>query len=135
MIHHLEIYVSDLKQSREYWSWLLTALGWSPYQEWEKGFSYRSREAYLVFVEAEAAYKKEGYHRKRIGLNHLAFYAESKEQVDELADEMKKRRERLLYEEQYPYAGGPAHYALYGEDPDRIKVEIVAPVGTLQQGE
>ncbi|MDG5472791.1 VOC family protein [Jeotgalibacillus sp. ET6] len=127
MIHHLEIYVSDLKQSHKYWSWLLGSLGWSPYQKWEKGFSYKCSEAYLVFVEAEEDFKEAGYHRKRIGLNHLAFHAQSKEHVDELAAEMKRRKERVLYESQYPFVGGPAHYALYGEDPDRIKVEIVAP--------
>lgn len=33
----------------------------------------------------------------------------------------------LLYEDRYPYAGGPGYYAMYGEDPDRIKVEVVAP--------
>ena len=31
----------------------------------------------------------------------------------------------LLYDEKYSYAGGKNHYALYFEDPDRIKVEIV----------
>lgn len=31
-----------------------------------------------------------------------------------------------LYRELYPYAGGKKHYALFFEDPDRIKLEIVA---------
>ncbi len=33
----------------------------------------------------------------------------------------------LLYQETYPHAGGEESYAVYFEDPDRIKVEIVAP--------
>lgn len=32
-----------------------------------------------------------------------------------------------LYESEYPFASGPDYYALYCEDPDRIKVEVVAP--------
>jgi hypothetical protein len=31
----------------------------------------------------------------------------------------------MVYE--HPYAGGTDHYAVYFEDPDRIKVEVVAP--------
>ncbi len=27
----------------------------------------------------------------------------------------------------HPYAGGDDHYAVYFEDPERIKVELVAP--------
>lgn len=33
---------------------------------------------------------------------------------------------RELYPELYPYAGGKNHYACFFEDPDRIKLEIVA---------
>jgi hypothetical protein len=33
----------------------------------------------------------------------------------------------LLYLDRHPYAGGATSYAMYGEDPDRIKVEVVAP--------
>ena len=29
-----------------------------------------------------------------------------------------------IYDDKYPYAGGAEHYAVYFEDPDRIKVEI-----------
>ena len=31
----------------------------------------------------------------------------------------------LLYEDRHPYAGG--YYALYCEDPEGIKVEVVGP--------
>ncbi len=33
----------------------------------------------------------------------------------------------VLYRDRHPYAGGSTHYAVYTEDPDRIKVELVAP--------
>jgi catechol 2,3-dioxygenase-like lactoylglutathione lyase family enzyme len=32
----------------------------------------------------------------------------------------------VLYADCHPYAGGPDHYAAYVEDPDGIKVELVA---------
>lgn len=127
MLHHVEINVSDLERSIRFWEWLLIELGYTPYQRWESGISWRYEKTYLVFVQTEAKYAESIYHRKQIGLNHLAFYAKSKEQVDEFAVKFKRQGVPILYPERYPYAGGEGHYALFVEDPDRIKVEIVAP--------
>ena len=33
----------------------------------------------------------------------------------------------VLYEDKHPHAGGADHYAVFFEDPDRTKVELVAP--------
>lgn len=51
MIHHIEIYVSNLNASRKFYRFLLEALGYELYQEWEEGFSYKRQETYLVDVE------------------------------------------------------------------------------------
>jgi len=32
-----------------------------------------------------------------------------------------------IYADKHPFAGGKDHYSLYFEDPDRMKVELVAP--------
>jgi catechol 2,3-dioxygenase-like lactoylglutathione lyase family enzyme len=128
MLHHVELYVSDLRRSAAFWSWLLEQLGYEPFQEWENGVSWRCGETYLVFVQAEERFLDIPYHRCRVGLNHLAFYARSRRQVDALTEELRRRGVTILYEDRHPHAGGPDHYAVYFEDPDRIKVEVVAPV-------
>lgn len=69
------------------------------------------------------------YHRCRVGLNHLAFHAESKLQVDLMTEKLMAKGYRVLYRDRHPFAGGDGHYAVYCEDPDRIKVELVAPSG------
>ena len=125
VLHHIEIYVSDLDRSVEFWRWFLERLGYMPYQSWDKGRSWQLGSTYLVFVQTEVAYRDVAYHRKRTGLNHLAFHAESQAQVDEITEELRARDVRILYEDKHPYAGGPDHYAVYFEDPDRIKVELV----------
>ena len=33
----------------------------------------------------------------------------------------------ILYTTKHPFAEGPDHHAVYFEDPDRIKVELIAP--------
>lgn len=127
LLHHIEIYVSDLERSADFWGWFLSELGYEPYQEWNGGRSWKLGDTYLVFVQAQDKYLDVPYHRCRVGLNHLAFHAASREQVDEIAVKVRSRGMTVLYEDRYPYAGGENHHALFFEDPDRIKVELVAP--------
>ncbi len=96
-------------------------------EAWSGGINYSQGNSYLCFLEAESDYLATGYHRKRIGLNHLAFHGKSRAHVDEIAAWVKEAGYTLLYQDKYPYASGPNYYALYCEDPDRIKVEVVAP--------
>lgn len=124
MIHHLEIYVRDLERSSAFWEWLLGWLGFSPHQVWDEGFSWRSGDSYVQFVAAPEPGR--GYDRRAVGLNHVAFRAASRAAVDELTDELHARGVAVLYEDRHPHAGGPDHYAVFFEDPDGIKVEVVA---------
>lgn len=125
MISHIEIYVSDIAKTRKFYDILLPRLGYVVYQEWSEGFSYRDRNSYIVFVQTKNKYIKNGYNCCNIGLNHIAYKCGSKEEIDNLREFLKKENVKLLYDNKYPFAGGAKHYALYFEDPDRIKVEIV----------
>ncbi|OMI02957.1 hypothetical protein BTA30_01895 [Bacillus swezeyi] len=127
MIHHIELYVSNVERSKRFWGWFLKELGYEVYQQWKGGISWKANGAYIVLVQAEARFLEAGYHRCRVGLNHLAFQAASRAQVDEMTEQLVARGYRMLYEDRHPFAGGAGHYALYAEDPDRIKVELVAP--------
>ena len=131
-LHHVELYVSDLTKTKKFWRWFLNHLDYDIYQEWDQGISYKLQETYIVFVQTEEKYLQESYHRKRTGLNHLAFHAESRVMVDAMKEKLKERKVSLLYEEKYPYAGGKDYYALFFEDPDRIKVELVAPNANIE---
>jgi catechol 2,3-dioxygenase-like lactoylglutathione lyase family enzyme len=126
-IHHIELYVSDLEQSMEFWSWFLSDLGYDLYQKWDKGKSYKLEESYIVFVQTEEKYMEIPYHRCGVGLNHLAFHADSREEVDVMTEKLIHRGINILYEDRHPFAGGEDYYAVFFEDPDRIKVEFVAP--------
>lgn len=137
MLHHLELYVSNLRQSRLFYDFLLTRLGYVYDQEWEEGFSmsYASGSAnhkntikelpYLVFVQTPSDFLEAGYHRCRTGLNHLAFEVGTPVDVDCWRQACIERQIPLLYDDRYPYAGGKDHYALYIEDPDGVKIELI----------
>ncbi|MBF0777146.1 VOC family protein [Streptococcus cuniculi] len=125
MLHHIEINVSNLAKSRLFYDRLFEDLGYERYQEWEAGFSYRYKSTYLVFVQTEEVYQEAPYHRKQTGLNHIAFCLPTKAQVDALRERLRADGVPLLYDGSYPYAGGANHYAVFFEDPDRIKIEVV----------
>lgn len=127
LLHHVELYVSHLERSRRFWQFLLENLGYSVFQEWASGFSFKLGPTYVVFVQTEEAHQLPPYHRKQTGLNHFAFHARSRAHVDELTTALQERGVPILYADRHPFAGGDAHYAVYFEDPDRIKVEVVAP--------
>lgn len=127
LIHHLELYVSNLQRSSEFWGWLLAEMGYEKYQQWQDGVSWKLENAYIVLVQTQVRHLDVPYHRSRVGLNHLAFHAQSKSHVDNLTAQLRTRGATILYEDRHPYAGGDDVYAVYFEDPDRIKVELVAP--------
>mgnify|MGYP001442246370 CR=1 FL=1 len=127
MLHHVEIYVSNISETVRFWGWFLEELGYEIYQKWDQGQSWIYGRSYIVFVQTEEKYLDIPYHRCGTGLNHLAFHAKSRDHVDEITNQLKEKGIPILYPEKHPYAGGKDYYAVYFEDPDRIKVELVAP--------
>jgi catechol 2,3-dioxygenase-like lactoylglutathione lyase family enzyme len=125
-IHHVELYVSDLQRSVTFWDWLLGELGYTVHQQWEEGRSWIHCGTYIVLVQAPATHLPAGYHRRRVGLNHIAFQVESRAAVDQFTAQLRQRGAEILYQDRHPYAGGRDSYAVFFEDPDRIKLEISA---------
>jgi catechol 2,3-dioxygenase-like lactoylglutathione lyase family enzyme len=127
VLHHIEINVSDLKRSKAFYGWLMDELGYRTFQEWPEGISWKLESTYLVLVQTDERFLQPDFHRKRSGLNHLAFHAESRDDVDHLTDKLRKRGVPILYDDRHPFAGGPGYYAVFFEDPDRLKLEFAAP--------
>ena len=127
LLHHIELYVSDLKKTVDFWGWFLEELGYTSFQEWESGRSWKLDDTYIVFVQTEDRFLDVPYHRSRVGLNHLAFHANSRKHVYDMTNKLNEKGINILYPKKHPFAGGDNHYAVYFEDPDRIKVELVAP--------
>jgi catechol 2,3-dioxygenase-like lactoylglutathione lyase family enzyme len=62
----------------------------------------------------------------RPGVNHLAFWAGSRLNLDRLVGDSEAQGWRLLFPDRHPFAGGTDHYAAYLEDGDGFEVELVA---------
>ena len=124
-VHHVELWVADLIPAAERWGWLLGALGYKPYQDWPAGRSWRRANHYMV-LERSPALIDPTHDRCRAGLNHLAFHAGSRADLDALVAAAPEHGWSLLFVERHPFAGGPDHYAAYLEDEDGFEIELVA---------
>jgi catechol 2,3-dioxygenase-like lactoylglutathione lyase family enzyme len=121
--HHVELWVPDLAGSLRPWDWLMTSLGWTPYQEWPQGRSWRDGQVYLV-MEQSPALNGSTHDRTAPGLNHLAFTVSGPAEVDRLTAEAPAHGWSLLFPDRHPYAGGKDSYAAYLEDSWGYEVEL-----------
>ncbi len=127
-VSHVEIYVSDYAKSIRFYDSVLSHIGWKRLVCQKSHTTFSDGIMKIVFCPTEEKYLQHGYHRKRVGLNHLAFYADSKEQVDRLYQEvLKPQGIKCLYEG--TPRGESDYYTVFFEDPDRIKVEVVFAPG------
>jgi catechol 2,3-dioxygenase-like lactoylglutathione lyase family enzyme len=124
-LHHVEVWVPDLHRAIVSWGWLLEALGYTTFQDWPAGRSWRLGATYVV-IEQSPDLSASEHDRLRPGLNHLAFHVEDAHLVDALAAQGLQHGWTLLFPERHPHAGGTDHYAAYLENADGFEVELVA---------
>ncbi|GAA3530649.1 hypothetical protein GCM10022419_007070 [Nonomuraea rosea] len=130
-LHHVEIWVPDLPRALASWPWLLEELGYTLFQDWPDGRSWRLGATYVV-LEQSPALTSDRHDRRRPGLNHLAFHAGDRALVDSLVARAPEHGWSLLFPDRHPYAGGEQHYAAYLENADGFEVELVAALEQQQ---
>jgi hypothetical protein len=121
-LHHVEIWVAELGTS---WPWMLERLGFSLSAAWDGGQTWDAGGAYITLT-ASPNMTDAAHDRRRAGVNHLAFRGGSPADVDVLMQTAPAHGWVPLYQDRYPHAGGPDHYAGWMENADGFKVEIVA---------
>lgn len=126
-VYHVQVNVRDAAVSLPFWKALLGYLEYRIVHEDRDvaGFSNGTTDLWLMATEPTQA--GAGFHRKRTGLNHVAFRVEQREDVDRFHREfLDARGVPTLYDtpRDFPeYA--PGYYAVFFEDPDRLKLEVV----------
>lgn len=130
-IGHVGINLSNSTKSFRFWKDLLKYLEFKIIGEASGHFDAYGKGNYLCISVVGKNYKAHSFHRKRIGLNHIAFSVSSRKHVDLFVSEfLLPRCIKPLYggAKAYPqYVDG--YYAVYLEDPDQIKIEIVYEPG------
>ena len=122
-IDHVSLNVSDLSKSRSFYNSLLIFLEFEPHPA---GGWVNDRNGIWI-NQVDQKYVSVPYHRKHIGMSHLAFRVSSRQDVDDFYTKfLLPKHVPVLYggPKEYPeYKTG--YYAVYFEDPDRIKLEML----------
>jgi hypothetical protein len=123
--HHIELWVESLDEARGSLGWLLGELGYERASAWPAGESWRLGNFYVVF-ESGPDLIPGRHERRRAGMNHVAFWAGTRDDVDRLAKAAAEHGWSLMFADLHPYAGGQHHYAAYLESSSGFEVELVA---------
>ena len=128
--HHVDLVVSDLDRSLAFYRGLL---GWTESGEivGEQGepVTYiwpreRPSAGSLGLRASRSDADTVPYDRYAVGIHHLAFGAESREEVDERFAWLRTNGAEIESEpREYDYM--PVYYAVFFYDPDGIKLELV----------
>lgn len=123
-ISHIEINVSRYFECVQFYEKFLLILGWKKLVSQKSHTTFTDGQTKLVLCPTEEKYIQDGFHRKRTGLNHLAFYAKTKSQVDSFFSQiMTEMNLKALYDGKP--SGDDSYYSVFFEDPDRMKIEVV----------
>jgi len=134
--HHIDLNVSDLAAAKSVYGPVLEFLGYTRVKdsggvEWDLRTPGDGRGASLGLRQVPASEAGHRHHRYAPGLHHLAWRAESRADVDAL--------HVLLVERGIPVLDPPRHYpeysgdyyAVFFEDPDGMKLELVHAPGWI----
>jgi glyoxylase I family protein len=132
-VHHVDLVVSSIERSLPFYTGLLGPLGYYRVSEVE---GERGETIWYIGGPGtgiglrKAQSEAEPYDRYRVGLHHLAFEADSREQVDNRAAWARMQGVEIENDPQeYTYI--PGYYAAFFYDPDGLKLEIVHVPGLV----
>lgn len=129
-VAHIEINVSDLQKSKKFYSMIFSQLKWDMSLDGDYAIGFKGADnTHLFLVQTKKASLLNIFHRKNTGLNHLAIRVESRQAVEEFNNFLKQNNiPRLYADNPKDYSkeyNMEQYYAVYFEDPDRIKLEVV----------
>jgi glyoxylase I family protein len=135
---HVDLVVSSLERSLEFYRGLLGPLGWTELEEirGERGetINYLSSPdrgaAALGLRERQSGSGEKPHDRYSVGIHHICLIAPTREAVDDCARRLADAGAEIESPPQeYDYS--PGYYALFFFDPDGIKLELRAdPTGS-----
>jgi catechol 2,3-dioxygenase-like lactoylglutathione lyase family enzyme len=132
---HVILTVSQFEKARAFYGELLPHLGMQPVFDGEKFFYCVGARTAIGIEPCDPAYAGERFVQQRVGLHHLCLRARSRDDVDRVADVLRRQQAKIVRgPEESTWA--PGYYSVLFEDPDGIRLEVnfVPGAGLLADG-
>jgi len=128
-IHHIDLTVKDAHASRAFYEAVLGFMGYGLGDSYPIGYDFdlkRGDGFCSIGIRSESGPRTGREHdRYTPGLHHLAWEAESREDVDAMYAHLQSIGATILdAPAEYPKYG-PTYYAVFFADPDGLKLEYV----------
>ncbi len=126
-VYHIQVNVRDAAVSLPFYRDLLHYLEFRCVHDAARVAGYSDGLTSIWLIETAGGHTARGFHRKRTGLNHIAFRVPHRTDVDRVTEEFLAPRGLVpLYKtpREFPEYR-PGYYAVFFEDPDRLKLEVV----------
>lgn len=123
--YHLQLNVSSEK-SIIFYKKLFSFLKYKVKDESNEHLGVSDGNSDFWIIKTEEKHIDKKFHRKAIGINHIAFRASSPKDIDHFTKNfLKKEKIKILYgsPKKFPEYSKD-YYAVFFEDPDRIKLEL-----------
>jgi len=126
-LQHTKINISNPAISIPFYKEFFTYLQYKIIEESDEHIAFTDGVSDFWLIKTESGYENTKFNSENTGLNHFAFIVESKDDVDTFyKDFILNKNRTTLY-------GAPAlypeyhkdYYAVFFEDPDGIKLEIM----------
>jgi catechol 2,3-dioxygenase-like lactoylglutathione lyase family enzyme len=125
-IDHVMINCCDYEAAVRFYSWLLPRIGFPELMVIDEPAETTGWYGINGSIWVSRAAGPDGlpFNKERAGLRELAFRADSRADIDDLAQEIESHGGRILdAPREYRYV--PGYYAVFFTDPDGIKLELV----------
>jgi len=126
MLDHLGVNVPDLDAAKAYYDVMMPLLGFEPFFTSDKEFSYQpagGKPGTRIFFYR--APDSGDFSRRRVGLQHMAFRARSRAEVDAAHAKAVELGSDVIFEPQLFPKYHDNYYASFWHDPHGFMLEIV----------
>lgn len=126
-IHHLQLWVPDLRRAERSWGWLLEELGFALVRRWDHGRVWREGGTGIAIEQSPDMVPGMLHSRLRPGLNHVAFDVGNPVKIKAIVTDAPHHGWRPLgADPRHPLAADQR--AAYLEDADGFEVELICTV-------
>lgn len=130
MVNHVDLTVLDPERSLSFYEAVLGFMGYRRAGAHARGYDFdlvrpNGRFCSIGIMKSQGRGRRRRHDRYSPGLHHLAWTAESREDVDRLHDLLRQIGATVLdAPAEYPQYGA-GYYAVFFADPDGLKLELV----------